>query len=96
MNAGIPTETPRYFLTYRGVALPLALAEELGPEALGNRGTYFRAHYDGAGRLVQCEKVVYGEVELSHSYEYDAHGKLTRATVTAAGDDPQILTFEGK
>ena len=92
----MPNATPRYFLTYRGVSLPLALAEELGPEGLGNRGTYFRAHYDGAGRIVTCEKMVYGEVELSHVYEYDALGRLTRATVTAAGDDPQVLTFENK
>jgi Family of unknown function (DUF6156) len=94
MKPDLTTETTRYFLTYRGVGLPLALAEELDAAALGNRGTYFRATYDGAGQLVRCEKLVYGEVELEHVYQYDARGRLVRATVTSAGDDPQVLAFE--
>ena len=37
------SETIRYFLTYRGVRLPLTLTEELSPEALQHRNTYLRA-----------------------------------------------------
>jgi len=95
MKPTFPSETTRYFHTYRGVSLPLTLTEELEPAALGNRGTFFRASYDAGGRMVRCEKVVYGEVELEHVYEYDALGRLRRATVTAAGDEPRVLAFEG-
>jgi len=42
----------RYFLTYRGVKLPLQLAEELAPETLANRNTWFRADYDA--RVCWC------------------------------------------
>ena len=93
MNTRMPGDTVRYFLSYRGVRLPLALADELEPAALQHRGTYFRAHYDAAGLLIRCEKLVYGEVELEHVYEYDPRGQLTVATVTAAGDEPRTLTF---
>lgn len=88
MKPDTAAKAARYFLTYRGVALPLALAEELELAALGNRGTYFRATYDGSNRMIRCEKLVYGEVELEHVYEYAASGRLARATVTAAGDEP--------
>jgi hypothetical protein len=86
-------ETTRYFLTYRSVALPLALAEEVDPASIGHRGTYFQARYDRRGLMVRCEKRVYGDLEFVHEYEYDLAGKLTRATVTAAGDDPRVLSF---
>lgn len=86
-------ETTRYFLTYRGIGLPLSLGEEVDAAAVQHRGTYFRAHYDARNRMVRCEKLVYGEVELEHVYEYDLEGRLTRATLTAAGDDPQVLSF---
>jgi hypothetical protein len=85
--------TTRYFLTYRGVALPLALVEEVGREAIANRGTYFEAIYDETGRIVRCQKLVYGDIEFAHDYEYDAQGKLLRATIATSGDDPQILSF---
>jgi hypothetical protein len=85
------SETTRYFLTYRGVGLPLALVEEVDRAAIANRGTYFEALYDATDRMLRCEKRVYGEVEFVHVYEYDAQGKLTHATITTAGDEPQVL-----
>ncbi|HEY6880051.1 MAG TPA: DUF6156 family protein [Polyangiales bacterium] len=93
MNAETPVETTRYFLTYRGIRLPLALCEELEPSSARHRGTYYRGHYDADGRMVRCEKLVYGEVELLHEYAYDGSGRLCQATVTTAGDEPQTLTF---
>lgn len=81
----------RYFLTYRGTRLPLQLTEELPVEALGHRNTYFRARYDAQDRLLCCEKLVYGEVELSHCYEYDAAGRLYCAVITVGDDEPRTL-----
>ena len=86
-------ERTRYFLTYRGVGLPLKLAEELDAAGVENRGTFFRARYDAQDRLLGCEKVVYGEVELEHVYEYDAQGKLVQARITIAGDEPKSVFF---
>ena len=65
MNA--KANRPRYFLSYSGVGLPLKLVSPLAASELQNRNTYFRAVYDEAGRLVSCEKLVYGEVELNSS-----------------------------
>lgn len=86
-------ERTRYFLTYRGVGLPLRLAEELDAAGVEHRGTFYRASYDAAERLVRCEKIVYGEVELEHVYEYDAQGTLLQAKISSAGDEPQIISF---
>jgi hypothetical protein len=71
----------RYFLTYSGVRMPLKLVEPLEPGELGNRNTYFRVTYDAAGRIATCEKLVYGEVELSHQYAYRDDGSLLHARV---------------
>lgn len=85
--------TLRYFLTYRGVQLPLVLAEELAVEDLRNRNTYFRAAYDEAGRMQWVEKLVYGEVEMRHDYRWHPDGRLGAATVTTPDEAPQELTF---
>ena len=84
----------RYFLTYRGVTLPLNLAEELAPQDLRNPNTYFRAGYDVAGRMTWVEKLVYGEVELRHDYIWGSDGTLTSATILAPDEEPQVLRFE--
>lgn len=82
----------RYFLSYSGVKLPLKLLEELPPEALTNRNTWFCAEYDAAQRIVRIEKRVYGEIEMTHQYEYDA-GQLLRATIQIGDDEPHTLEF---
>ncbi len=91
MNA--TTTQQRYFLTYRGVKLPLQFAEELAAEALSNRNTYFVASYDDAGRMLRCEKRVYGEVEMSHVYAYGDDGRLVSACITVGDDEPQWMHF---
>lgn len=78
----------RYFLTYSGVSLPLNLVSPLAATELENRNTYFRAVYDAEDRLLTCEKLVYGEVELRHSYEYRS-GKLLARALIAMGDDEE-------
>ncbi len=86
----------RYFLSYSGVKLPLNLVSPIDESQLENRNTYFRAVFDDAGKLLSCEKIVYGEVELSHTYEYGADGVLSRAII-AMGDDEatEVLLNKG-
>lgn len=90
---GVPEARLRYFLTYRGIKLPLCLAEELAPGALTHRNTYFRAAYDEVGRMLWVEKMVYGEVELRHVYRYNGDGALCGATISMPDEAPQELTL---
>jgi len=83
--------TLRYFLSYRGTGVPLNFCEELAPDALRHRNTYFRAGYDSAGRMLWCEKMVYEEVEMRHDYTWDATGRLTQAMITVGEEEPQVL-----
>jgi len=83
-----------YFLTYSGVSLPLNLVSPLDPNDLANRNTFFRVRYDEAERLLLCEKMVYGEVELRHTYEYRAEGGLARALVEMGEDETEVLFDE--
>lgn len=98
MNPPAPTGLPppaqpayqlRYFLTYRGMRLPLQLAEELPADALANRNTFFRAGYDAAGRVCWIEKLVYGAVEMRHDYAWGADGALDAVTVQVGDEEPQ-------
>ncbi len=92
MNAN--ANSPRYFLSYSGVGLPLRLVSPLAADELQNRNTFFRAVYDEADRLVSCEKLVYGEVELTHLYEYRADGVLSRARISMGDDEPTEMLFD--
>lgn len=84
----------RYFLTYRGVRLPLQLAEELSAEDVRNRNTYFAARYDATGRLTEIDKCVYGEIEMTHRYTWDeASGQLAQAVIQVGEEDPQVLNL---
>ncbi len=80
----------RYFLTYSGVRMPLKLVEPLQPDELGNRNTYFRVTYDAAGRIAVCEKLVYGEVELSHQYAYREDGSLLHARIELGDEATEV------
>jgi hypothetical protein len=84
----------RYFLTYSGVSLPLKLVSPLAATDLQNRNTYFRARFDAADRMLLCEKLVYGEVELRHAYEYRAEGGLARALIAMGEDDETEVLFD--
>lgn len=94
------TETPpanrRYFLAYTGVKLPLTLLNELEPNQLENRITYFCADYDGQDRLIGIQKMVYGEVEMEHRYEYDEAGILRKAEIIDIDGEVTALTLDGK
>jgi hypothetical protein len=81
----------RYFGSYSGVKLPLNLVNPLAEDELGHRNTFMRARYDQSGRLVACEKMVYGEVHLAHAYAYDGD-RLVRAEITM-DEDTTVLEF---
>jgi hypothetical protein len=83
----------RFFVSYSGIKLPLNLVTPLDEAALTNRNTYFRADFDVTGRLIACEKITYGEVELSHHYEYHRSGALSRAVIANTDDEITVLTF---
>jgi hypothetical protein len=87
--------TTRYFLATSGVQLPLKLVNEIEADALSNRNTFIRATYDGAGRLARFEKIVYGDVELSHRYDYGADGALRRAEIVMLDEEPTVIDFDG-
>lgn len=84
----------KYFLSYTGVKLPLNLVSPVPIDALENRNTYFRAGYDSGGRLIFCEKLVYGEVELRHDYEYRPDGGLSRAVIDMGGERAEVAFGE--
>jgi len=79
------------FVSYTGVNLPLKLVNPI--DSTENRITFFRAHYDADDRMVLCEKVVYGEIELTHRYEYDAAGQLQRAEIIDEDGEVQVREF---
>jgi hypothetical protein len=64
------------------------------PEALSNRNTFIRAWFDRAGMLSGFDKLVYGEVELSHRYEYHANGRLRRAEIMMLDEEPVAMNFD--
>lgn len=91
----IPSSSQRrYFTSYSGVKLPLNLVNLLEDDQLTNRNTYFRATFDANERMSLCEKVVYGEVEMSHRYEYHRNGALKSAEITDADEEVSLLHFD--
>ena len=84
----------RYFVTYTGVDLPFMFVNELAPEALTNRNTYYCVYYDKSGRLVEFEQFAYGAVELAHRYEYHDNGALRRVVILMPEEDPLIKCFD--
>ncbi len=84
----------RFFTSYSGVKLPLNLVNAIAEEALSNRNTFIRAYFDQAGMLSGFDKVVYGEVELSHRYQYHGNGQLRRAEIVMLDEDPASLDFD--
>jgi Family of unknown function (DUF6156) len=84
----------RYFSTYSGVKLPFNLVNAIESEALSNRNTFIRAYFDTAGALTGFDKIVYGEVELSHSYQYHGNGALSRAEITMLDEDTLVVHFD--
>ncbi len=90
----VAASTFKYFLSYSGVKLPLNMVSPIGADALENRDTYFRAGYEADGRMITCEKIAYGEIELHHDYDYRPDGRLARAHIDMAGEETEILFDE--
>lgn len=88
------TEDCRFFVSYSGARLPLTLVGPIGKEDLANRNTFIRAFYDAGGALKRIEKVVYGEVELAHHYEYHDNGMLRLAEIAMFDEEVQSLGFD--
>ncbi len=40
------------------------------------------------------DKLVYGEVELSHRYEYHGCGRLRRVEIVMLDEEPVAMTFD--
>jgi hypothetical protein len=80
----------RYFVSYSGIKLPLKLVNELSESGIDNRNTYFRAAYDSEGKLIHCQKLVYGEKEMEHQYSYYDTGAIRHATIMMAGETREL------
>ncbi len=91
MNPEQQTEC-RYFVSYSGIKLPLKLVNEITKASLTNRNTYYRGYFDAQDRLLICQKVVYGEVESEHQYQYHDCGALKHAQITE-DDEVRELHF---
>ncbi|MFG1479753.1 DUF6156 family protein [Xanthobacter sp. V4C-4] len=85
--------TCRFFTTYTGVKVPFKLVEAIPEAQLSHRNTFIRAYFDAAGVLKGFDKMVYGEVELAHRYDYHDNGRLSRAEITM-DEETVILGFD--
>ena len=83
-----------FFVTYSGVKLPLKLSQPLDEDALNNRNTFFRGYFDTHDRISGLQKMVYGEIELEHRYEYYDNGILKQAKVIDAEGEVTTLHFD--
>jgi len=62
--------------------------------ATENRNTWFGVCVDEAGRTALIQKRVYGELELSHRYEYDEKGRLCLAEIINVDNEGRRLSFD--
>lgn len=86
----------RHYVAYSGVKLPLKLVNQLQDSDMHNRNTFFRGLYNDSDQLVICQKMVYGEVEFEHRYEYHENGMLKTAVIQEADEEPRILSYDEK
>jgi len=84
----------RFFVTYTGVKLPFRLVNELQPDAVKNRNTYFRGYFDARDRLVGFDKLAYSEIELSHRYTFHDTGILKQAEITDIDGEVSVLNYD--
>lgn len=84
----------KYFLSYSGAQLPLNLVSSIEPEDIQNRNTYFGADLDSDGRILLIHKRVYGDIELSHQYQYHDNGALKVAEIHNIEDEGIRLHFD--
>jgi hypothetical protein len=93
MNTRQP-EIVRYFVAYTGIKLPFKLVNELQPGEVENRNTYFKGYFDTQDRFAGFDKLVYGEIELMHRYEYHENGRLSVAEITDLDGEVTMLAFD--
>lgn len=74
--------------------MPFNLVNAIPQELLSNRNTFIRAYFDKAGVLTGFDKVVYGEVELTHRYQYHDNGTLRSAEVAMLDEDAVVMCFD--
>jgi hypothetical protein len=86
--------TCRHYLTYSGVDLPLKLVTPLDEEDLENRLTFFRGYFDAHDQLMAVEKVVYGEIEFEHRYQYHGDGRLKIVELIEEDEEPRVMQFD--
>ncbi|NOT10288.1 MAG: hypothetical protein HOP23_00375 [Methylococcaceae bacterium] len=84
----------RYFVSYSGIKLPLKLVNEISEAGLVNRNTYYRGIFDSEDKMLQCHKIVYGEVESEHQYHYYKNGALQLACITEDDEVREIYFNE--
>jgi hypothetical protein len=84
----------RHFVSYTGVKLPLKLITPLEGESVDKRITYFRGYYNAQEQLLRVEKVVYGEIEFEHRYDYYPDGRLKSAQLLEVDEAPRVLNFD--
>ncbi len=84
----------RFFVSYSGVTLPLHLVNAISPDQLMNRNTYIRAWFDNEERLTGFDKLVYGDVEMAHRYDYHGNGALKQARIIMPDEEPVTLCFD--
>jgi len=94
MHTNIENCECRYYISYSGVKLPLKLVSPLTDAELQNRNTFIRAYFDAQERLILCQKLVYGEIELEHRYSYYATGNLKQAEIIDADGELTRLDFD--
>lgn len=85
--------TCRHFISYTGVKLPLQLITPIEGETVEGRITFFRGFYDAEDKLLIIEKVVYGEIEFEHHYNYYPDGRLQRAEMLEPDCEPRVMDF---
>jgi hypothetical protein len=84
----------RYFVSYSGVRLPFRFVTELSAAETENRNTYYKVDFNEADQVIGFDKMVYGEMEISHRYSYYPSGVLQQADVTShAENDTKVLPF---
>lgn len=83
----------RHYVAYTGVRLPFKFVNEITDHDLHLRNTYFKAFYDDTQRLVSCQKIVYGDIEFEHKYDYYHNGKLKRAEIREADEEIRIINY---
>lgn len=84
----------RHYVSYSGVTLPLKLITPLDDDSVDKRITYFRGYYNDQEQLVVVEKVVYGEIEFEHRYQYHPDGRLKSVELREADEEFRVIQFD--